>query len=145
MTYKPGGTNFFTKVKEKELRKVILREPHKATALTDGWLCFKYLDNGEESLSTFADISKGDVITYDRPHPEPERDFVNTPEKPWCYPGCMLVSNAKTEAARKAREEVLEKAIAKIMEHPCTDAGYQIAVKAYLESLRSKGKQPEER
>jgi hypothetical protein len=52
----------------RELRKAILREPHKATALTDGWLCFKYLDNGEESLSTFADISKGDVITYSHPH-----------------------------------------------------------------------------
>jgi hypothetical protein len=59
---------------QRELRKVIIRESHKATALTDGWLCFKYLDNGEESLSTFADISAGDVITYNRPHtPAPEQ------------------------------------------------------------------------
>lgn len=43
-----------------------------------------------------------------RPHPSPARDFVDTPEKPWCYPGCMLVSNAKAEAARKAREELKE-------------------------------------
>jgi len=52
---------------QQEMKKVLMRESHKATALTDGWLCFKYLDNGEESLSTFADISKGDVITYSRP------------------------------------------------------------------------------
>lgn len=47
------------------LRKVIMRDgPHRAIAPDDGWLCFKYLDGGEESISTFADISNGDVITY---------------------------------------------------------------------------------
>jgi hypothetical protein len=42
----------------------MIEKPHRAIALTDGWLCIKYLEGGEESLTTFADISKGDVITY---------------------------------------------------------------------------------
>ena len=88
---------------QRELRKVIMREPHKATALTDGWLCFKYLDNGEESISTFADISKGDIITYDRPHtPAP----CTTPEL------CTHIRKQRKEATRTAtlatRAEILD-------------------------------------
>ena len=49
-----------------------------------------------------------EALVLSRPHistPAPARDFVNTPEKPWCYPGCMLVSNAEAEAAKAAREQ----------------------------------------
>lgn len=51
------------------IKAICIEKPHRAIALTDGWLCIKYLEGGEESLTTFADISKGDVITYGRSHP----------------------------------------------------------------------------
>jgi hypothetical protein len=88
---------------QSELRKVIMREPHKATALTDGWLCFKYLDNGEESISTFADISKGDVITYDRQHP-PAPDKPRPPCEECVYQ--ERIDKAARAATPKAYEEV---------------------------------------
>ena len=54
-----------TQQQEHEHYKVIqIDKPYHATALDDGWLCIKYLDGGEESLSTFADISKGDRIMW---------------------------------------------------------------------------------
>jgi hypothetical protein len=54
-----------TPARQPQLFKAIkIEKPYEATALTDGWLCIKYLDGGEESLSTFADVSKGDIIRF---------------------------------------------------------------------------------
>lgn len=39
-------------------------KPYVKESRVDGWLCIKYLDCGEESMSTFADVSKGDIIMY---------------------------------------------------------------------------------
>ena len=46
------------------VRSIKIVKPYHAQALVDGWLCIKYLDGEEESLSTFADVSKGDIILY---------------------------------------------------------------------------------
>ncbi len=66
--------------------------------------------NDEEGECDFSANALMDTILARNPcpHPAPARDFVDTPEKPWCYPGCMLVCNAKVEAVRKAREDVLK-------------------------------------
>ena len=42
-------------------------DAHHVILETDGWLCFKYLDCGEESMSPFADVSKGDIIEWGLP------------------------------------------------------------------------------
>ena len=42
-------------------------DAHHVILETDGWLCFKYLDCGEESISPFADVSKGDIIEWGLP------------------------------------------------------------------------------
>lgn len=66
--------------KQKMKKAIVIDKPYRAIALTDGWLCIKYLDGGEESLTTFADISEGDVITYGRSrpyNPQAEREL-------WC-------------------------------------------------------------
>jgi hypothetical protein len=48
--------------------------------------------------------------TRTHPHTQtPAKDFVDTPEKPWCYPGCMLVERAKEQAARAATLATLDK------------------------------------
>lgn len=80
-------------------------------------------------------------LIHSRPHPAPARDFVDTPEKPWCYPGCMLVCNAKVEAARKAREKVLDDLDNKLRNPPQeSKLTYESLswVEAQIESLRSK-------
>lgn len=61
------------------LRAIRIVKPYHAEALVDGWLCIKYLDGGEESISTFADISKGDMVLYgnatrSRPAPLTQND-----------------------------------------------------------------------
>ena len=59
------------------LRAVKIEKPYHARALVDGWLCIKYLDNGEELVSPFADISRGDIILYGnatRSRPAPAAD-----------------------------------------------------------------------
>ena len=63
------------------------------------------------------DVCRFYVDIYPRPCQEPDcnipckHDTRSSPHPapmPWCYPGCKLVSDAKAEAARKAREEVLD-------------------------------------
>ena len=49
---------------QKIIRAIRIVKPYHAQALVDGWLCIKYLDGREESLSTFADVSRGDMILY---------------------------------------------------------------------------------
>ena len=54
-----------TPARQPQIFKAIkIEKPYEAIALIDGWLCIKYLDGGEESLSTFADVLKGDIIRF---------------------------------------------------------------------------------
>lgn len=87
---------------------------------------------GDENCDSFID-------TRSRPHPAPARDFVDTPEKPWCYPGCMLVCNAKVEAARKVREEAYDKFLDEIRKEEYDNCGYvdMDSVEAVYVRLRS--------
>ena len=124
-----------------EPRIVIIREPHKATALTDGWLCFKYLDNGEESLSTFADISKGDVITYSRPHthaPAPEQFLTVTVGE--CMTQCL-------KARADERERLLDELVQMIKDNDMdkSDSPYFIhtsTINGFIKALRQQEQHP---
>jgi hypothetical protein len=59
------GVALMTPARQPQIFKAIkIEKPYEAIALIDGWLCIKYLDGGEESLSTFADVSKGDIIRF---------------------------------------------------------------------------------
>ena len=94
-------------------KAIKIEKPYEAIALIDGWLCIKYLDGGEESLSTFADVLKGDIIRFGHatptspPAPAPEYQKVE-----WLdgngieHKEITRLDNEHDAAiARKAREE----------------------------------------
>ena len=98
------------KPKQKIIRAIKIVKPYHAQALVDGWLCIKYLDGSEESLSTFADVSKGDMILYGnatRSCPAPAApDYTNEKcgsEK------CMVILNRKVEErTATTRDQILD-------------------------------------
>jgi hypothetical protein len=141
-------------------------KPYHVKALVDGWLCIKYLDGGEESLSTFADVSKGDMIIFgnaSRPAPSPksgcdgcrkEVEHLDCPRPGNCdqmkCPICCESTDFPTlpeeikkyeeAAAAKAREDVLDKLREwSIVQYEISGVIDTMTLKQKIESLRTEG------
>lgn len=126
---------------EKAPHPVLIRMGNKTfQAKTDGWICIKYLDCGEESLSTFADISNGEYIqihSRSRPHTTaqcPELSPVNTPD------GIEWLCNK--EAIRNATRKELLKDLQSFIDSPESREGcptYALSIAHLIQWMGGQG------